>query len=139
MRYAPSPSVDNTTTLLHHCDGVAQVSAEMQEEWRKNVQRYLRRRENLRVAVVFVDSQREPQVAPHRAPGVPNAMAPNQFGMAHTAHALRRELCCPALLLHAGQLTGGRGAAVPTWTHTPQRPQGGAYPGANCGLAKHRL
>eukprot|EP00962_Isochrysis_galbana_P027143 scaffold8498_cov105-Isochrysis_galbana.AAC.3 len=41
--------------------GFAKVSADMQEEWRRNVEAYLRSRENLRVAVVFVDSQREPQ------------------------------------------------------------------------------
>ena len=41
--------------------GFAKVSAELQEEWRRNVEAYLRQRENLRAAVVFIDSQREPQ------------------------------------------------------------------------------
>eukprot|EP00967_Tisochrysis_lutea_P048145 scaffold58797_cov36-Tisochrysis_lutea.AAC.2 len=41
--------------------GFAKVSVEMQEEWRKNVEKYLRLRDNLRAAVVFIDSQREPQ------------------------------------------------------------------------------
>ena len=41
--------------------GFAKVSAEMQESWRTNIEAYMRLREELRLAVLFVDSQREPQ------------------------------------------------------------------------------
>jgi GTP-binding protein len=41
--------------------GFAKVSRQMQDDWRKQIERYLRRREALKLAVLFVDAQREPQ------------------------------------------------------------------------------
>ena len=43
--------------------GFAKVSREMQDDWRKQIEQYLRRREELRLAVLFVDAQRDPQEA----------------------------------------------------------------------------
>jgi len=43
--------------------GFAKVSKELQDEWRKQIEGYLRNREALRLAVLFVDAQREPQPA----------------------------------------------------------------------------
>jgi hypothetical protein len=41
--------------------GFAKVSKDLQDDWRKQIQAYLRHRENLRLAVLFVDSQIEPR------------------------------------------------------------------------------
>jgi GTP-binding protein len=41
--------------------GFAKVSEEMQEEWRASIGAYMREREALRLAVLFVDAQRRPQ------------------------------------------------------------------------------
>ncbi|KAL1510543.1 hypothetical protein AB1Y20_006846 [Prymnesium parvum] len=41
--------------------GFAKVSMDMQEQWRKSIETYLTKREQLRLAVLFVDLQREPQ------------------------------------------------------------------------------
>ena len=41
--------------------GFAKVSREMQDDWRKQIEGYLRRREELKLAVLFVDAQRDPQ------------------------------------------------------------------------------
>ena len=41
--------------------GFAKVSKEMQGDWKKQVTAYLRRREQLKLAVVLVDAQRDPQ------------------------------------------------------------------------------
>jgi len=43
--------------------GYAKVSKDMQDAWRKNIEAYLKKREQLRLAILFVDSQREPQEA----------------------------------------------------------------------------
>lgn len=43
--------------------GFAKVSREMQDDWRRNIEAYLKKREQLRLALLFVDSQREPQEA----------------------------------------------------------------------------
>lgn len=40
--------------------GFAKVSQELQDDWRKQIEGYLRRRENLRLAVLFVDSKIDP-------------------------------------------------------------------------------
>ena len=41
--------------------GYAKVSMEMQDDWRKQIEAYMRRREELKLAVLFVDAQRDPQ------------------------------------------------------------------------------
>lgn len=41
--------------------GFAKVSRQMQETWRAQITAYLRRRSSLKLAVLFVDAQREPQ------------------------------------------------------------------------------
>jgi len=41
--------------------GFARVSEEMQEGWRTSIAAYLRQREALRLAILFVDAQRAPQ------------------------------------------------------------------------------
>ena len=41
--------------------GYAKVSEELQTGWRKSIEAYLKGREELRLAVLFVDAQREPQ------------------------------------------------------------------------------
>lgn len=41
--------------------GFAKVSRDMQDEWKKQMTIYLRKRESLKLAVLFVDCQREPQ------------------------------------------------------------------------------
>ena len=41
--------------------GFAKVSRDLQDDWRKQIERYLRKRDSLKLAVLFVDSQREPQ------------------------------------------------------------------------------
>uniref|UniRef100_A0A7S0LL08 EngB-type G domain-containing protein n=1 Tax=Coccolithus braarudii TaxID=221442 RepID=A0A7S0LL08_9EUKA len=41
--------------------GFAKVSREMQDDWRRSIEAYFRNREQLRLAVLFVDAQREPQ------------------------------------------------------------------------------
>ena len=41
--------------------GFAKVSKEMQDSWKSQVTAYLRRREQLKLAVVLVDAQRDPQ------------------------------------------------------------------------------
>jgi GTP-binding protein len=41
--------------------GFAKVSVQMQETWRSQITAYLRRRSSLKLAVLFVDAQREPQ------------------------------------------------------------------------------
>ena len=43
--------------------GFAKVSQDMQDAWRKQIEAYLRGRQELRLAVLFVDAQREPQTA----------------------------------------------------------------------------
>ena len=43
--------------------GFAKVSREMQDAWRKQIEGYLRRRDELGLTVLFVDAQREPQEA----------------------------------------------------------------------------
>lgn len=43
--------------------GYAKVSKEMQDDWRKQIEGYLRRRSELRLAILFVDAQRDPQEA----------------------------------------------------------------------------
>ena len=40
--------------------GFAKVSRELQDDWRKQIEAYLRLRDNLRLAVLFVDSQIDP-------------------------------------------------------------------------------
>ena len=40
--------------------GFAKVSKELQDDWRKQIEAYLRSRENLKLAVMFVDSQIDP-------------------------------------------------------------------------------
>ena len=40
--------------------GFAKVSKDMQDAWKKDVTAYLRNRESLRLAILFVDAQREP-------------------------------------------------------------------------------
>lgn len=56
--------VGNTCTITDLPGyGFAKVSKEMQNDWRKQIEAYLRRREELQLAVLFVDSQRDPQEA----------------------------------------------------------------------------
>lgn len=43
--------------------GFAKVSRDLQDAWQKQITAYLKRREQLRLAIVFVDAQREPQEA----------------------------------------------------------------------------
>ena len=43
--------------------GYAKVSDDMQKAWQKSIEAYLKRREQLRLAVLFVDTQRDPQEA----------------------------------------------------------------------------
>lgn len=40
--------------------GYAKVSKDLQDDWRKQIEGYLRKRENLKLAVLFVDSQIDP-------------------------------------------------------------------------------
>jgi GTP-binding protein len=43
--------------------GYAKVSQQMQDDWRRSIELYLKKREQLRLAILFVDAQREPQEA----------------------------------------------------------------------------
>ena len=43
--------------------GFAKVSREMQDDWRQQIESYFKKRESLRLTVLFVDSQRDPQEA----------------------------------------------------------------------------
>mmetsp|Transcript_7249 Transcript_7249/g.12253 ORF Transcript_7249/g.12253 Transcript_7249/m.12253 type:complete len:238 (-) Transcript_7249:303-1016(-) len=43
--------------------GYAKVSKDMQDQWKKSIERYLGQRESLRLVVLFVDAQRDPQEA----------------------------------------------------------------------------
>ena len=40
--------------------GFAKVSRDMQDSWKKNIEGYMKRREQLRLSVLLVDAQREP-------------------------------------------------------------------------------
>ena len=40
--------------------GFAKVSKDLQDDWRKQIEQYLRNRENLRLAVLFVDARIDP-------------------------------------------------------------------------------